>query len=299
MMKNVGFIGLGIMGKPMVRNLLKAGFAVTVFDVVADAVQEMAAAGAKAASSAKEAATGADMVITMVPNGAIVRSILSGADGVLAGAAKGTIIADMSSVTPVESKAFAALAAKHGCDFLDAPVSGGEPGAVDGSLAIMVGGDAVVLEKARPVFAAMGRTITLVGPNGSGSVTKLANQVIVNLNIAAVSEALILATKAGADPKKVYEAIRGGLAGSTVLDAKAPMMYSRNFKPGGPLAINLKDITNVMDTAKGMELPLILTGVLQQIMHSLKATGHLMDDHSGIVQFYENISGVVVKSDEA
>ena len=187
MMKKVGFIGLGIMGKPMVRNLLKAGFAVTVFDVVADAVQEMAAAGAKAASSAKEAATGADMVITMVPNGAIVRSILSGADGVLAGAAKGTIIADMSSVTPVESKEFAALAAEHGCDFLDAPVSGGEPGAVDGSLAIMVGGDAAVLEKARPVFAAMGRTITLVGPNGSGSVTKLANQVIVNLNIAAVS----------------------------------------------------------------------------------------------------------------
>lgn len=298
-MKNVGFIGLGIMGKPMVRNLLKAGFAVTVFDVVADAVQAMAAEGAVAAQSAKEAAAGADMVITMVPNGAIVRSILSGADGVLAGAAKGTVIADMSSVTPVESKEFAALAAEHGCDFLDAPVSGGEPGAVDGSLAIMVGGDAVVLEKARPVFAAMGRTITLVGSNGSGSVTKLANQVIVNLNIAAVSEALILATKAGADPKKVYEAIRGGLAGSTVLDAKAPMMYSRNFKPGGPIAINLKDITNVMDTAKGMELPLILTGVLQQIMHSLKATGHLMDDHSGIVQFYENISGVVVKSDEA
>lgn len=298
-MKNIGFIGLGIMGKPMVRNLLKAGFAVTVFDVVADAVQAMADEGAVAAQSPKAAAVGADMVITMVPNGAIVRSILSSADGVLAGAAKGTVIADMSSVTPVESKEFATLAAAHGCDFLDAPVSGGEPGAVDGTLAIMVGGDAAVLEKACPVFAAMGKSITLVGPSGSGSVTKLANQVIVNLNIAAVSEALILATKAGADPKKVYEAIRGGLAGSVVLDAKAPMMYTRNFKPGGPIAINLKDITNVMDTAKGMELPLILTGVLQQIMHSLKATGHLMDDHSGIVQFYENISGVVVKSDEA
>ena len=297
-MKNIGFIGLGIMGKPMVHNLLKAGFSVTVFDVVTDAVNLMTAEGAAAAHSAKEAAVGADMVITMVPSGPIVRSILSGVDGVLAGAAKGTIIADMSSVTPVESKEFAELVAEHGCSFLDAPVSGGEPGAVDGTLAIMVGGEAAVLEKARPVFAAMGKTITLVGPNGSGSVTKLANQVIVNLNIAAVSEALILA-KAGADPKKVYEAIRGGLAGSTVLDAKAPMMYSRNFKPGGPIAINLKDITNVMETAKGMELPLILTGVLQQIMHSLKATGHLMDDHSGIVQFYESISGVVVKSEEA
>ena len=298
-MKNVGFIGLGIMGKPMVRNLMKAGFTVTVFDVVAEAVEMMAAEGANAAWSAKEAAMGADIVITMVPNGSIVRTILGGADGVLAGAAKGTIIADMSSVTPVESKEFAALVAEHGCDFLDAPVSGGEPGAVDGTLAIMVGGDAAVLEKAHPVFAAMGKTITLVGPNGSGSVTKLANQVIVNLNIAAVSEALILATKAGADPKKVYEAIRSGLAGSTVLDAKAPMMYSRNFKPGGPIAINLKDITNVMDTAKTMALPLVLTSTLQQIMQSLKATGHLMDDHSGIVQFYEHISGVVVKSDEA
>ena len=218
-MKNIGFIGLGIMGKPMVHNLLKAGFSVTVFDVVTDAVNLMTAEGAAAAHSAKEAAVGADMVITMVPSGPIVRSILSGADGVLAGAAKGTIIADMSSVTPVESKEFAELAAEHGCSFLDAPVSGGEPGAVDGTLAIMVGGEATVLEKARPVFAAMGKTITLVGPNGSGSVTKLANQVIVNLNIAAVSEALILAAKAGADPKKVYEAIRGGLAGSTVLDA--------------------------------------------------------------------------------
>lgn len=153
----------------------------------------------------------------------------------------------------------------------------------------MIGGEQAVVDSVRDVFDAMGSSVTVVGPNGSGSVTKLANQVIVNLNIAAVSEALILATKAGADPKKVYEAIRGGLAGSAVLDAKAPMMYSRNFKPGEPLKINLKDITNVMDTAKGLELPLLITGVLQQIMHSLKATGHIMDDHSGIVQFYEQI----------
>ena len=162
----------------------------------------------------------------------------------------------------------------------------------------MVGGEEAVLNQVRDVFEAMGSSITLVGPTGSGSVTKLANQVIVNLNIAAVAEALILSTKAGADPKKVYEAIRGGLAGSTVLDAKAPMMFRRNFKPGGPIKINLKDITNVMDTAKKLDLPLVMTGVLEQIMHSLKATGHLMDDHSGIVQFYENISGVVVKTHE-
>lgn len=297
-MKRIGFVGLGIMGKPMVRNLLKAGFSVTVYDIVADAVKALVAEGAKGASSAKEVACDQDVVITMVPSGPIVRSLLNGDDGILAGVKAGTVIVDMSSVTPVESKEFAELAAAKGCAFLDAPVSGGEPGAVAGTLAIMVGGEEDVLDSVRDVFEAMGSSITLVGPTGSGSVTKLANQVIVNLNIAAVAEALILSTKAGADPKKVYEAIRGGLAGSTVLDAKAPMMFRRNFKPGGPIKINLKDITNVMDTAKKLDLPLVMTGVLEQIMHSLKATGHLMDDHSGIVQFYENISGVVVKTNE-
>lgn len=297
-MKRIGFVGLGIMGKPMVRNLLKAGFSVTVYDIVADAIKALVAEGATGASSAKEVATDQDVVITMVPSGPIVRSLLNGDDGILAGVKAGTVIVDMSSVTPVESKEFAELAAAKGCAFLDAPVSGGEPGAVAGTLAIMVGGEKAVLDSVRDVFEAMGSSITLVGPTGSGSVTKLANQVIVNLNIAAVAEALILSTKAGADPKKVYEAIRGGLAGSTVLDAKAPMMFRRNFKPGGPIKINLKDITNVMDTAKKLDLPLVMTGVLEQIMHSLKATGHLMDDHSGIVQFYENISGVVVKTNE-
>lgn len=295
-MKKIGFIGLGIMGKPMVRNLLKKGFTVTVYDIVADAVQALASEGAIAGTSPKETAAGQDVVITMVPSGPIVRTLLQGDNGILAGVHEGTVIIDMSSVTPVESKEFADLAAAKGCKFLDAPVSGGEPGAIAGTLAIMIGGEQAVVDSVHDVLAAMGTSITVVGPNGSGSVTKLANQVIVNLNIAAVSEALILATKAGADPKKVYEAIRGGLAGSAVLDAKAPMMYSRNFKPGGPLKINLKDITNVMDTAKGLELPLLMTGVLQQIMHSLKATGHIMDDHSGIVQFYENISGVTVKA---
>lgn len=297
-MKKIGFIGLGIMGKPMVRNLLKKGFAVTVYDIVEAPVKELAAEGAIAGTSPKETAASQDVVITMVPSGPIVRTLLQGDNGILAGVHAGTVIIDMSSVTPVESKEFAGLAAEKGCKFLDAPVSGGEPGAIAGTLAIMIGGEQEVVDSVHDVFDAMGSSVTVVGPNGSGSVTKLANQVIVNLNIAAVSEALILATKAGADPKKVYEAIRGGLAGSAVLDAKAPMMYSRNFKPGGPLKINLKDITNVMDTAKGLELPLLMTGVLQQIMHSLKATGHIMDDHSGIVQFYEQISGVTVKAKE-
>ncbi len=294
-MKKVGFIGLGIMGKPMVMNLLKAGMDTTVYDINAKAVESLVEAGAKAAASPKELAAGSDVVITIVPNAAIVESLLEAEDGILAGVKPGTIIVDMSSVSPVASQKFAKMVEKHGCSFLDSPVSGGEPGAINGTLAYMIGGDEAVVETIRDVFLAMGKSITVVGPNGSGSVAKLANQVIVNLNIAAVAEALVLAQKAGADPEKVYQAIRGGLAGSVVLDAKAPMMFNRDFKPGGTLAINLKDITNVMDTAQSLDVPLLLTSQLKQIMHSLKADGHIMDDHSGIVQFYEKVAGVEVK----
>ncbi|MBR4643146.1 MAG: 2-hydroxy-3-oxopropionate reductase [Selenomonadaceae bacterium] len=299
MMSKVGFIGLGIMGKPMVRNLLKAGIDVTVYDINPAAVEEMTKAGAKSAATPKDTAKGQDVVITMVPNGKIVESLLTGDNGILAGVEAGTIIADMSSVTPTQSKHFAELAKEKNCPFLDSPVSGGEPGAINATLAFMIGGDEAVVEKMRDVFDAMGKSVTVIGPNGSGSVTKLANQIMVNLNIAAVSEALVLAQKAGADPKKVFEAVRGGLAASQVLDDKAPKMFNRDFKPGGTLAINLKDITNVMDTAKALDVPLVMTSILQQIMLSLKASGHIMDDHSGIVQFYEQIAGVEVKTKEA
>lgn len=298
-MSKVGFIGLGIMGKPMVRNLLKAGIEVTVYDINPAAVEEMTKAGAKSATTPKDTAKGQDVVITMVPNGKIVESLLTGDNGILAGVEAGTIIADMSSVTPTQSKHFAELAKEKNCPFLDSPVSGGEPGAINATLAFMIGGDEAVVEKMRDVFDAMGKSVTVIGPNGSGSVTKLANQIMVNLNIAAVSEALVLAQKAGADPKKVFEAVRGGLAASQVLDDKAPKMFNRDFKPGGTLAINLKDITNVMDTAKALDVPLVMTSILQQIMLSLKASGHIMDDHSGIVQFYEQIAGVEVKTKEA
>ena len=297
-MRKVGFIGLGIMGKPMVRNLLKAGISVTVYDINQNAVAEMVNAGAKSAATPKETAQGQDVVITMVPNGKIVEGLLTGENGILAGVNAGTIIADMSSVTPTQSKHFAELAAEKNCPFLDSPVSGGEPGAINATLAFMIGGDEKVVEQMRDVFDAMGKSVTVIGPNGSGSVTKLANQIMVNLNIAAVSEALVLAQKAGADPKKVFEAVRSGLAASQVLDDKA-QMFNRDFKPGGTLAINLKDITNVMDTAKALDVPLVMTSTLQQIMLSLKASGHIMDDHSGIVQFYEQISGVEVRTKEA
>lgn len=295
-MLKVGFIGLGIMGKPMSLNLLKAGIDLTVYDINEKAVEIIANAGAKTAASPKEIAQNTDIIITMVPNAPIVQSLLEGDNGILSGIKENSIVIDMSSVSPVDSKKFAKMVEAKNCKFLDSPVSGGEPGAINAALAFMIGGDAQTVEKARFVFNAMGTSTTLVGPNGSGSVAKLANQIMVNLNIAAVSEAFVLATKAGADPQKVFEAVRGGLAGSTVLEQKAPKMISRNFKPGGTLAINLKDITNVMATADALSVPLLLTAQLKEIMHSLKSTGHIMDDHSGIVQFYENISGVTVQS---
>lgn len=292
----IGFIGLGIMGKPMSRNLLKAGFELIVYDIDETAVKIIEKAGAKPASSPKEVAQNSDVIITMLPKASIGKSVLEDENGILAGIKENSVVIDMSSVSPVASKEFAQMVEAKKCKFLDAPVSGGEIGAVNATMAIMIGGDEAVVERVRPILEALGKSITLVGPNGSGSVAKLANQIMVNLNIAAVAEALVLATKAGADPKRVFEAVRGGFAGSAVLEEKAPMMYSRNFKAGGPIYINLKDITNVVATADELDVPLILTPQLKEIMISLKATGHNNDDHSSIVQFYEKIAGVTVKA---
>lgn len=292
----IGFIGLGIMGKPMSRNLLKAGFELIVYDIDETAVKFIEKAGAKPASSPKEVAQNSDVIITMLPKASIGKSVLEDENGILAGIKENSVVIDMSSVSPVASKEFAQMVEAKKCKFLDAPVSGGEIGAVNATMAIMIGGDEAVVERVRPILEALGKSITVVGPNGSGSVAKLANQIMVNLNIAAVAEALVLATKAGADPKRVFEAVRGGFAGSAVLEEKAPMMYSRNFKAGGPIYINLKDITNVVATADELDVPLILTPQLKEIMISLKATGHNNDDHSSIVQFYEKIAGVTVKA---
>lgn len=292
----IGFIGLGIMGKPMSRNLLKAGFELIVYDIDETAVKIIEKAGAKPASFPKEVAQNSDVIITMLPKASIGKSVLEDENGVLAGIKENSVVIDMSSVSPVASKEFAQMVEEKKCKFLDAPVSGGEIGAINATLAIMIGGDEAVVAKVRPILEALGKSITVVGPNGSGSVAKLANQIMVNLNIAAVAEALVLAAKAGADPKKVFEAVRGGFAGSAVLEEKAPMMFSRNFKAGGPIYINLKDITNVMTTADELGVPLVLTPQLKEIMISLKATGHINDDHSSIVQFYENISGITVQS---
>ncbi|MEA5048114.1 MAG: 2-hydroxy-3-oxopropionate reductase [Eubacteriales bacterium] len=296
--KMIGFIGLGIMGKPMAINLLKKGVPLLVNDLVQKAVDETVSHGATFAS-AKEIGEKCDVIFMILPNGDIVKSVLFGESGAAAKMKRGSLVVDMSSVTPAQSKFCANRLKEQGVGFLDAPVSGGEPGAINATLAFMVGGEQLDFDKAKPYFEKMGSSAVLIGESGSGSVTKLANQIIVNLGIAAVSEAFVLATKAGADPEKVYQAIRGGLAGSAVLDAKAAMIYNRNFKPGGKISINHKDIKNVMATAKDLTVPLPFSSQLFEVMQALMAHGMQDQDHSAIVRYFEEMAQVTVQKKNA
>ena len=294
-MKRIGFIGLGVMGKPMALNLVKAGYALRVYDHNLPNMEVLAARGAEIASSAKEAAWGMEAVITMLPDSFHVKTAVMGEDGVLQGASQGAILVDMSSISPLAAREISKAAAERGVAMLDAPVSGGEPKAVDGSLAIMVGGPAEAFEKVKDALLVMGASATLLGGTGSGSTTKLANQIIVALNLAAMSEAMVLAAKAGVEPEKVFRAIRGGLAGSTVLDAKMPLVLAGDFKPGGRIELHLKDMMNALDTAHELGVPLPLSSQVAEIMQALKVDGKAGDDHGGLIQFYEKLAKVQVR----
>ena len=292
----VGFIGLGIMGKPMAQHLLAAGFTLLVNDVVKEQAEELVSLGASSVSLS-EIGAACDVIFLSVPSGNISQQILFGNEGVARTVRCGTIICDTSSVTPSESKYCAEKLAEYGVSFMDAPVSGGEEGAKAGTLALMCGGEKETFERLQPFFDAIGNSAVLIGPAGSGSVTKLANQIIVNNTIAAVSEAMVLAAKAGADPEKVYMAIKGGLAGSQVLNDKAPRMFSRSFEPGGRISINHKDIKNVLAAAHELDVPVPYSSQLFEIMQTLKVHGHMNDDHAGIVQYFEMLAGIKVESD--
>lgn len=294
MFNKVGFIGLGIMGRPMAKNLLKAGYSLVVYDIVKAAVDELTQAGAEAGTSPKDVAQKSDLIITMLPNSPHVKEAVLGKNGVAEGIKPGTILVDMSSIAPLASKEIAEELTKVGGIMLDAPVSGGEPKAIDGTLSIMVGGPEDAFNKVESVLKVMGSSVVLIGDIGSGNMTKLANQIIVALNIAAMSEAMVLASKAGVNPEKVYQAIRGGLAGSTVLDAKAPMVLNRNFKPGFRIELHIKDLMNAMDTAHEVGVPAPLTSQILETMHALKVDGKAGLDHSGIIQFYEKLAGIEV-----
>ena len=284
------------MGKPMAKNLVKAGYDLVVYDIVKDAVDEVAAAGAQAASSVAEVAAKADVIVTMLPNSPQVEDVVLGADGVLANAKPGTVIVDMSSISPIIAREVAAACEAKGVTLIDAPVSGGEPKAIEGTLAIMAGGDSAVFERVKPILEKMGSSVTLVGDVGSGNVTKLANQVIVALNIAAMSEAMVLATKAGVDPEKVYHAIRGGLAGSTVLEQKIQKVLTGNFDPGFRIELHIKDLQNALDASHAVNVPLPLTASVMELMQMSKAAGDAGNDHSGLIKQYERLSGVEVRA---
>ncbi len=291
----IGFIGLGIMGKPMSKNLLKAGYKLMVYDIVQEAVKEVVAAGAEAGTSPKDVASKTDIVITMLPNSPHVKTVILGKDGVIEGIQKGKIVVDMSSIAPAVSQEVGKALAEKGVEFLDAPVSGGEPKAIDGTLAIMVGGKEEVFNKVKDILLKMGSSAVLCGDIGAGNVTKLANQIIVALNIAAMSEAYVLATKAGVDPAKVFDAIKGGLAGSTVLNAKSPMVLEGNYKPGFRIELHIKDLQNALDTAHDIGVPIPLTSVVMEIFQAMKVEGKAREDHCGIIQFYEKLAGVKVR----
>jgi 2-hydroxy-3-oxopropionate reductase len=290
----IGFVGLGIMGRPMVKNLIKAGYSVIVYDIVKAAVEEMVSEGAAQASSAAEAARGVNTVITMVPDSADSEAAIMGAGGVLEGAVSGSTVIDMSSIAPGMSQRIGSACENAGVSFLDAPVSGGEPKAIDGTLAIMVGGKRETFDKYVEIFEVLGGSVVLCGGYGAGNTTKLANQIIVAANIEAVGEALVLAKKAGLDPNVVYQAIRGGLAGSTVMDAKAPMMIDGDFKPGFRIKLHQKDLHNALLTGKELGVPLPVTSLVQQMIGSLMNDGKGDLDHSAIANFIEDMAGITV-----
>ena len=291
----IGFIGLGIMGKPMSLNLLKAGHQLVVMDLTKAAVDELVAAGAEAAGSPMEVAERCELIITMLPNSPQVQEVVLGERGILRGARRGTVLIDMSSIAPLVSRELGARLAERGVDMLDAPVSGGQPKAIDGTLSVMVGGPQEVFDRCFDLMKAMAGSVVRTGDIGAGNVTKLANQIIVALNIAAMSEALVLATKAGVEPELVYKAIRGGLAGSTVLDAKAPLVMDRRFAPGFRINLHIKDLANVLDTSHELGVALPLTASVMEMMQALKTDGLGEADHCSLVQYYEKMAKVEVR----
>lgn len=283
----VGFVGLGIMGRPMAKNVIKAGYEVTVFDFNQEAIDDLVAHGAKAADSGKAAAQEADVVITMLPNSPNVEAALFAENGIAEGLRPGATVIDMSSIAPKASQAFAERLAKQEVTFLDAPVSGGEPKAIDGTIAVMLGGNQEVFKRYEELLNTMASTVTRVGEVGAGNITKLANQMIVAINIAAISEAYSLAKKANVDPEAVYQAIRSGLAGSTVMDQKSNKIFSGDFEPGFRIELHIKDMQNVLETSQAVNVATPFSSLAMDIMQSLKAHGLEKKDHSAIANFYE------------
>jgi 2-hydroxy-3-oxopropionate reductase len=294
MKERIGFIGLGIMGKPMALNLLKAGYPLVVWSGSRNA-GELQDEGAELAHSYSEIAEVTDVVITMLPNSPQVKSVYLDEKGVLEGAKPGLVCIDMSSIAPLASQEVGAALKNRDVEMLDAPVSGGQEKAEKGTLAIMVGGKGEVVEKCRPILEVMGGSVTHVGDLGAGQTTKLVNQAIVAVNIAVISEALSLGKKAGVDPENIFNAIKGGLAGSQCLNDKAPRMFSGNYDPGFRIGLHVKDLSNVMETANSLHLSMPLTSQVMEMMQVLMADGYDDRDHGGLALYFEKMNSLSLK----
>src|SRR5262245_14313250 len=291
MAQTIGFIGLGIMGRPMARNLIKAGYPLVVHNRSRAAVDELAGAGAKAVTSPREVAGSCDVLITMLPNSPDVEQVALAKDGVIEGARQGLIFVDMSTISPIVTQKVGKVLEPKGVRMLDAPVSGGEKGAIEGTLSIMVGGDKGLFDQVLPIFQAMGKTITYLGPLGFGGFTKLANQIIVAVNLTALGEALTLARKAGLDRELTLKALAGGLAGSRCLDQKTPNYVQGSYKPGFKVDLHYKDLGLIMEAARALGVPLPATAVVQELFNALRVRGRGQLDHSAVITLLEDLAG--------
>ena len=292
MLKKIGFIGLGIMGKPMAKNLMKAGYSLTVFNRTPSKAQELVDAGARQARSPKEVAENSEIVITMVADSPDVEQVLLGTDGVIEGVKPGSIVIDMSSISPIVTQKIAKALNQKGAVMLDAPVSGGEIGAIQGTLSIMVGGDEAIFNEVKPVLEKMGKSLVRVGSTGAGGFTKLSNQIIVAAALTAISEAMVLARKAGVDIELVYEAIKGGMAGGRTLDMKIPMLSQHHFEPGFKIDLHIKDLKNALLAGKSLGVPLPTTGLIHELFTACSAQGKGQKDHSVIFALMEQLAGL-------
>jgi 2-hydroxy-3-oxopropionate reductase len=293
-LKRIAFIGLGVMGMPMCRNLIKAGYPMAVYARRPETLKRIVAEGAEAKSSSAEASKNADVIITMLPDSPEVEEVVLGFSGVLEGARPGSILIDMSSIAPSASKRIAARLGECGVKMLEAPVSGGQPGAIAGTLSIMVGGDQADFDECEEILKVMGKSVVRVGDIGAGNTVKLCNQIIVALNIAAVGEAFALGTKAGVDPAVIFSAIRGGLAGSNAMDAKIPLVLERDFDPGFRIDLHIKDLANALQTGRDLTVPLPLTSLIMQVLQALKVEGKGDLDHGAIMTFFEELAEVTI-----
>lgn len=289
MKPKIGFIGLGIMGKPMAKNLIKAGYPLVVYDICAEPVEELVQAGAEKADSPRQVARKSEVIITMLPDSPQVEEVILGDSGILEGAKPGSVIIDMSSIAPLVSQKIAAQAEAKGVDMLDAPVSGGEAGAINAELAVMVGGREETFNKYADILRVMGKSAVRIGGAGAGNIAKVANQIIVAINIEALGEAFVLAGKAGVDPELLYQAIRGGLAGSKVMETKIGNVKRREYKPGFTIRLHQKDLKNAMQTAQELHVPLPVTSLVQQMIGGLVNKGRGDLDHSAIVTFLQDM----------